>query len=186
VSVTRGAATGRRIRGSMTPVFARAHFDGNGAWVAAAMCGFCGAGNETVTDGERSAGFCRRLRRRRPRTARTQTSTPAKTPTTTRPTTRTGRRQPASAPETPAVAQQEERPKARSADGGGGARKEPTRPTTTAEYTPTRPGGCSVGTRTGSADGYGQQAFLLRRRALPEVFYGTERDGRSSARATRK
>jgi len=89
----------------------------------------------------------------------TQKSTTAKTPTTTSPTTRTGSSTTRSAPE-PAFAQQEGKAEGTSA-AAAAVRERGYTPNDTAEYHADQTLRVLVATRTGSADGYGQQAFFF-------------------------
>ena len=93
-----------------------------------------------------------------PTTTTTKSST-ATTPATTSPTTSTGSSTTRSAPE-PAFAQQEGKPEGTSA-AAAAVRARGYTPNDTAEYHSGQTLRVLVGTRTGSADGYGQQAFFF-------------------------
>jgi hypothetical protein len=123
---------------------------------AAALLAGCGSGTKTVTAA--SAPPVSQTATTTPSTTTTKSST-ATTPTTTSPATSTGSSTTRSAPE-PAFAQQEGK-----AEGTGAAaaavRERGYTPNDTGEYHSDQTLRVLVGTRTGSADGYGQQAFFF-------------------------
>jgi len=122
---------------------------------AATLLAGCGSGTKTVTAA--SAPPVSQTATQ-PTTTTTKSST-ATTPATTSPTTSTGSSTTRSAPE-PAFAQQEGKPEGTSA-AAAAVRARGYTPNDTAEYHSGQTLRVLVGTRTGSADGYGQQAFFF-------------------------
>lgn len=140
---------------SMTPVRASA-LSTVTALGAAALLAACGSGTKTVTAA--SAPPVSQTATTAPATTSTKSST-AKAPTTTSPTTTTGTSTTRSSPE-PAFAQQEGKPGGTST-AAAVVRERGYTPNDTAEYHSDQTLRVLVGTRTGSADGYGQQAFFF-------------------------
>jgi hypothetical protein len=137
----------------MTPVRASA-LSTVTALGAAALLAACGSGTKTVTAA--SAPPVSHTATTAPTTS-TQKSTTRTT--TTSPTTSTGSSTTRSAPE-PAFAQQEGKAEGTSA-AAAAVRERGYTPNDTAEYHADQTLRVLVGTRTGSADGYGQQAFFF-------------------------
>jgi hypothetical protein len=146
---------GGEYDGSMTPVRARA-LSTVTALGAAALLAACGSSTKTVTAA--SAPPVSQTATTAPTTS-TQKSTTATTPTTTSPTTSTGSSTTRSAPE-PAFAQQQGKAEGTTA-AAAAVRERGYTPNDTAEYHADQTLRVLVGTRTGSADGYGQQAFFF-------------------------
>lgn len=121
---------------------------------AAALLAACGSSTKTVTAA--SAPPVSQTATTKPTTTKSSTAT---TPATTSPTTSTGSSTTRSAPE-PAFAQQEGKSEGTSA-AAAVVRARGYTPNDTAEYHSGQTLRVLVGTRTGSADGYGQQAFFF-------------------------
>ena len=122
---------------------------------AAALLAACGSSTKTVTAASAPPASQTATK---PTTTTTKSST-ATTPATTSPTTSTGSSTARSAPE-PAFAQQEGKSEGTSA-AAAAVRARGYTPNDTAEYHSGQTLRVLVGTRTGSADGYGQQAFFF-------------------------
>ena len=122
---------------------------------AATLLAACGSSTKTVTAA--SAPPVSQTATK-PTTTTTKSST-ATTPATTSPTTSTGSSTTRSAPE-PAFAQQEGKSEGTSA-AAAAVRARGYTPNDTGEYRSGQTLRVLVGTRTGSADGYGQQAFFF-------------------------
>ena len=123
---------------------------------AATLLAACGSSTKTVTAA--SAPPVSQTATTKPTTTKTKSST-ATTPATTSPTTSTGSSTTRSAPE-PAFAQQEGKSEGATA-AAAVVRARGYTPNDTAEYHSGQTLRVLVGTRTGSADGYGQQAFFF-------------------------
>jgi LppP/LprE lipoprotein len=152
----RSGDTGGEYDGSMTPVRASA-LSTVTALGAAALLAACGSGTKTVTAA--SAPPVPPTATTAPTTTTQKSTTATKPTTTTSPTTSTGSSTARSAPE-PAFAQQEGKPEGTSA-AAAAVRERGYTPNDTAEYHADQTLRVLVGTRTGSADGYGQQAFFF-------------------------
>ncbi len=124
---------------------------------AVALLAACGSSTKTVTAA--SAPPVSQTATTAPTTTTTKSSTAA-TPTTTSPTTTTRSSTTRSAPE-PAFAQQEPKAEGTSAAAAAAVREHGYTPNDAAEYHSDQTLRVLVGTRTGSADGYGQQAFFF-------------------------
>jgi LppP/LprE lipoprotein len=123
---------------------------------AAALLAACGSGTKTVTAA--SAPPESQTATTAPATTTRKSST-ATTPTATSPTTSAGSSTTRSAPE-PAFAQQEGKSEGTSA-AAATVRERGYTPNDTSEYHSDQTLRVLVGTRAGSADGYGQQAFFF-------------------------